>query len=183
MKSQRSFKMRLQKVKAPLKFGIFKERHRYSDYVQSCFWELPLCSSSYTRWLGRPSHLRLRTPIMWGMLKLRYRTQKSSFICIHAGDANTDVLYTPSIPIDQQRLHAPKCLKHYQHWLYSQASFSIIVNLTIHLRSRTTSSRKNPPFSSVSKTLLLLCYSDFQCSFSSLRWWLSAIYVDEGHRT
>ena len=29
--------MRLQKVKAPLKFGIFKERHRYSDYVQSCF--------------------------------------------------------------------------------------------------------------------------------------------------
>ena len=26
--------MRLQKVKAPLKFGIFKERHRYSDYVQ-----------------------------------------------------------------------------------------------------------------------------------------------------
>ena len=52
---------------------------------------------------------------MWGMLKLRYRTQKSSFIFIHAGDANTDVLYTPSIPIDQQRLHAPKCLKYYQH--------------------------------------------------------------------
>lgn len=28
---------------------------------------------------------------MWGMSKLRYRTQKSTFICIHTGDDNTDV--------------------------------------------------------------------------------------------